>query len=70
MREINIVFKQTTHQGYSAVIEEMPEVEVMAGTLQEAQAQIFRLVPMIMGECYKEKSYKVNIMLKLSAPKA
>jgi hypothetical protein len=69
MREVNIVFRQTGLQGFSAAIEEMPEIEVMAATLQEAQAQIFRLVPLIMDECFKERSYKVNIMLKLSVPK-
>jgi hypothetical protein len=70
MREINIVFKQTQLHSYSAGIQEMPEIEVLAETLQEAQQQIFRLVPLVMEECFKEKSYKVNIMLKLSVPRA
>jgi hypothetical protein len=69
MREVNIVFRQTALQGFTAAIEEMPEIEVMAATLQEAQAQIFRLVPLIMDKCFQEQSYKVNITLRLSVPK-
>jgi hypothetical protein len=68
MREINIVFNRLAPQGFSAAIQEMPEIEVMADTLQEAQRQIFQLVPLVVKECFNERSYKLNIMLRLSAP--
>jgi predicted RNase H-like HicB family nuclease len=70
MREINIVFKQIQFGCYTATIREMPEVELTGETLQEVQAQIFNLVPMLMEKCFQESRYKVNIMLSLSVPKA
>ncbi len=70
MREINIVFKRAEPVGFSATIQEMPEMEVTASTLKEAQTQVFKLVHLVMSECFKENSYKVSIMLQLSFPRA
>ena len=66
MREINIVFNKTNIRGFSAIIQEMPEIEVTADTLLEVQRHIFQLLPLIMKECFHEHSYKVNISLRLS----
>jgi predicted nuclease of restriction endonuclease-like RecB superfamily len=70
MREINIIFNKTKIRGFSAVIQEMPEIEVTADTLPEVQRQIFQLLPLVMKECFHERSYKVNISLKLSISNA
>ena len=70
MREITIIFKQAEPTGFSATIQEMPEIEVVADTLKDAQAQIFSMVQLVMSKCFGERSYKVNIMLHLSIPKA
>ncbi len=69
MREITIVFKQVQPVGFSATIQEMPEIEVVTDTLKDTQTQIFNMVQLVMGKCLGENSYKVNILLQLSFSK-